>query len=76
MRVQQRQNSQKNLASDDAANEPTRERKGLPTYTQVMEALLRDESIPNPLGEDIPLNIEISRVEYVDLTERVKVIGI
>lgn len=49
---------------NDAANEPTRERKGLPTYTQVVEALLRDESIPNPLGEGIPPNIEISRVEY------------
>jgi hypothetical protein len=50
---------------DGAANEPTSERKGLPnyTYTQFMETLLRDESIPNPLGEGIPLEIEISRVD-------------
>jgi len=56
---------------DGDTNEPTSERKGLPdyTYTQLMETLLRDESIPNPLGEGIPLEIEISRVDYSHLRE-------
>lgn len=42
----------------------------LPTYTQVMEALLGDETMPDPLEPGIPSSIEISRVPSRVTTNR------
>jgi len=34
----------------------------IPTYSQFMEALLGDETMPNPLGPSIPSSIDIARI--------------
>lgn len=55
------------ISSGKEVPDKPKEKRCLPSYTQVMEALLRDEAIPDPLGEGIPLDISLSiQISHVE----------